>query len=116
MMRKEDRLRSLEMCVARHDRVEVFLSLEQQNALKLENELLHLSDCTAKMQSFIQRNLIVPAAPRVKFPSHGADFLDKPLFNRHVNIFLLPRKLEFPRVNLFCDGPQGGSNAARFLQ
>jgi len=50
----------------------------------------------------------------VELAADGADEIDQPLFDIHVNIFQFDLRLEFPLLELLEDFPESGDDFLRF--
>lgn len=85
-MRQEDRLRTLKMRISRHDDVDVILRRCDEPALERAYPVHHGMDGPPEPEPDVERNLVIAAARSVEFSSRGADFLNQPLLDRHMNI------------------------------
>ena len=94
MMSEGDRLCSLKVGVARHNRVAVFLSLARDNLNQLNNELLYIYNLFFEVKLYVKRDLIVTAARGVESFSVVADSLCELALDESVDILSLHVNLQ----------------------
>ena len=100
MMRKENRLRTLEMRIAGHNDFTVTLRRFHKCFLQLPNVIQYLDDRAAHKHMRIERDLIVAAARGVQTAARVADRVRETFLDIHVNILERRAELECPRVDL----------------
>ncbi|MNO56934.1 hypothetical protein D3C76_474570 [compost metagenome] len=88
MMRKKNRLRTLQMCVSRKDRRQICLSLSNQRFLQIMQQSYKLHYPFTQIQVHIRCHLIVAAAPSMQLPANRSNLIDQIFFDIHVNILV----------------------------
>ena len=100
MLRKRDRLRPLQMRVAGHDGLLVFLCLFAENRFQLQQVFNHGRNFVPEVEAEIERDLIVAASCRVQALSRVSDSLCQKRLDVHVDIFVVCRKFDVPRFDI----------------
>ena len=95
-MGQEDRLRPLQVGVARHDQVLVFTSPIDYNCLKLAQQGADGGDLVLDEEVHIGDHLVVARARRMQLAAHRTDQFGQPLLNVQMNIFEHLPKWERP--------------------
>ena len=99
-MRKQSRLRHLQVRVPRHNRVQMgFGQVDEDSSSRPEqpDEVVRLF---AQPQPKTGRHLVVAAARGVQFATDRADALRQRVFDVHVNVFQLDFPLEVARLDV----------------
>ncbi len=110
------RLCALQVGIARHNRVEVFLRLFHEHLFKVNRQLHQLADFLFDVQAHIERDLIVSRARRVQPLAGVADALRQRDLDIHVNILVF--RIEYVEVvvfNIVEDFLQSGDNFLRLM-
>ena len=100
MMRKQDRLGSLQVRIARHHHIQMSTRLFQEHPLEPTQTVEQSPEGVPKIQADIQSHLVVPAAACVQFAADRSDQFRQSPLDRHVNIFIIRRKRKAPRLEL----------------
>src|SRR4051812_45171195 len=114
-MREVDRLRSLQMGVARHDKIDMFRGEIEQRSLeraRLADDPLDLFLC---VKSKIDSDLIVPAASGVELCAALTDARHQLSLDIHVEILEAGIPLKFTVFNLLLDFAQTVFDLRAFL-
>ena len=72
-MGEQDRLRPLQMRIARHNRIEVRLRLLEQRFLQLDQQINELNHALAQVEMHVRRHLIVAAAAGMQLAADRTD-------------------------------------------
>ena len=115
-MRRQDRLRPLEVGVAGQDHVEVAVAPADKRPLESRQLLLHAIDRPADPKAEVGRDLIVAAAGGMEFASRIAQPLDQRPLDVHVNVFELDPEGELPLLNFPANVRQGLLNLKAFVR
>ena len=100
MLRKCNRLRPLQMRVAGHDGLLVFLCLFAENRFQLQQVFNHGRNFVPEVEAEIERDLIVAASCRVQTLSGVPDSLGQKRLDIHVDIFVVCGKFDRSRLNV----------------
>ena len=100
MLRKRDRLRPLQMRVAGHDGLLVFLCLFAENRFQLQQVFNHGRNFVPEVEAEIERDLIVAASCRVQALSRVSDSLCQKRLDVHVDILVVRGKFDRSRLNV----------------
>ena len=100
MMCKCDRLRTLQMRVARHNGVKIFLRNIAENTDKLSYHRDYLVDFIFEIHSYVKCDLIVSASSRVQTLARVAEALCKLGFNKHMNVFRIRVKEQLAVIDI----------------
>jgi hypothetical protein len=86
MVREQNWLGSLKMCISGHDDIFILLGLSNQCSLQSGGELQQMADPVSEEQTLVESNLVI-AAPGRMHPSAGfSDSLHDQAFDCHVDI------------------------------
>ncbi len=110
MVAEEDRLGPLQVCVARHHRIQVAARLLQQRLLQIHGKLDDLHQLFPQIQVHIESYLIIAAPSRVQLAADRTDLFDQHLFYVHMHIFVGHEKLHLAPFDFFLYLLQAGNN------
>src|SRR5439155_27295233 len=115
VMRESDWLGTLQMCVARHDNIEMLFGEIKQRDLQSTKLGTHLAALRFHIKPKIERNLVVSAARGVQLRTGGADSFRERGFDIHVHVFERSLPLEFSGVDLLLDRAQSVLDLLPFI-
>ena len=115
MVREQNRLRTLQMSVAWHDNIAVFLSSLNQSLLHVEDQLLNLYSLTADKHMSIKGYLIIAAAGSMKPAASITNSIGKALLDIHMDIFKGNLKGEIALFNFLIDILKAGNDVIPIL-
>ena len=98
---KRGRLRTLQMGVARHDRIQIFAALFDQRLHECADHGDDLLDLLFHIHTHIKRNLIVARAAGVQTLARVADALGQQLLDVHVDVLVVERELHLAVFDVF---------------
>ena len=100
MVREEDRLRTLQVRIARHDHVGIALRRLDKRTLQIGNAAEHGERLAAHIEVRVERDLIVAATRRVQPAARLADRVGQTLLDVHVDVFERDRKVEVAALDV----------------
>jgi hypothetical protein len=100
VVREQDGLRPLEVCVAGHDEVLVRLGSLEERALNLDQSVLHMLHCVPDKEVQVERNLVVAAPASMQLERHIAYDLAQPPLHGRVHVLVDQSPCKAPRLHL----------------
>tara|TARA_B100000161_G_scaffold204788_1_gene149975 strand:+ start:131 stop:559 length:429 start_codon:yes stop_codon:yes gene_type:complete len=116
MVRKHDRLRTLQVRVSRQVRITGLTSPIKQDTLKVDDTRCNLSNRLLGPQSQIGCNLIITATRCVQTRPSISGNLGNPSFNCGVDVFIAVTKLKRSSGELLVDGLKGIEHALNLIR
>lgn len=116
MVRKQNRLRALEVRVARHDDALVENGALHQGTLHFAREFDYGINFIAAPEAHVSGHLIVSAARRVKLRAGRADAFRQGGLDVHVNVLEFLTPSELAQFNVGLDTKQSIFNRFEFLR
>ncbi len=114
-MRQENRLRPLQVGVARHHHILVGLGHIQQRGLQPSETLDGLGNGFLAEQAHVHGHLVVPGAGRVQLAGDVTDLLRQAGLDVHVDVFQLLLELELALLDLLADRHQAHADQLRLF-
>ena len=108
-------LRPLQMRIAWHDGLLIFLRLFAEHGLEFQKIFNHAGNLIAQIEPEIKRHLIVPASCRVQALSGVTDARCENCLNIHVDVFVVGGKLDVPRLHILQNAGKTGLNGVAIL-
>src|SRR5690242_4415472 len=103
VVRKRDRLRSLEVRVAGHDGLDLVTRLVEQRARQIDDGRVELVEPIDREEPQVEGDLIVAAAGGVQLAGDITDELRQTQLDRGVNVFDVVRPWKSPPLDLGGD-------------
>ena len=97
------RLRTLKMCIARHDSVQILAALLGERLHEAEDQLDDLLDLLLDIQTHIERDLIVSRTACMQTLAGIADALGEQLLDVHMNVLVIERELYVAFLDILED-------------
>ena len=113
---EQNRLRALQMRVARHDRCDMRLRLRHQRGLQIVDRRQRRCDRILQEKPNVRDDLIVAAARCVQSRADRADLFGQAPLDRHVDVFVADRRDERPLVEFFLDITQPAHDPVAVLR
>ena len=109
-MREEDRLRTLQVRVARHDHVGIALRRFDERTLQVSDAAEHGECLPAHIEVRVERDLVIAAARRVQSAARLANGVGQALLDVHVNVFERNGEVEIAVLDFLQDIAQPGDD------
>ncbi len=114
MMRERDRLRALQMRVARHDGFNVASREADERSAQFADDRDHLAQFVAQIKPEVECHLIVARARGMQLAPRVADLRDQAPLDREMNILVADIESKASGIDLALDFLQSALDRARF--